>query len=103
MTLEAVAGKNPVTHVGKIYNVLAREIAETLVAKEPDITAAQCLLVSQIGAPIKEPVLLHIRLATRDRIPVSQFKNRPEEIARAHLALTSELVDGFIAGTIDVF
>jgi S-adenosylmethionine synthetase len=103
MTLEAVAGKNPVTHVGKIYSVLAREIAETLVAKEPDIIAAQCLLVSQIGAPIKEPMLLHIKLATRDGIPVSQFKNRPEEIARAHLALTSELVDGFIAGTIDVF
>ena len=42
MMLEAAAGKNPVTHVGKIYNVIAREIAETLIADEPDITAAQC-------------------------------------------------------------
>ena len=31
MSLEAAAGKNPVTHVGKIYNVVAREIAAGLV------------------------------------------------------------------------
>jgi S-adenosylmethionine synthetase len=103
MILEAVAGKNPVTHAGKVYNVLAREIAETLVAKEPDIIAAQCFLVSQIGTPINDPALLHIKLATRDRSPVAQFKNRAEEIARAHLALTSDLVDRFLAGTINVF
>jgi S-adenosylmethionine synthetase len=103
MILEAVAGKNPATHVGKIYNVLAREIAETLVAKEPDITAAQCLLLGQIGSPITEPALLHIKLATRDGTPVAQFERRAEEIARAHLARSSELVDDFIAGAIEVF
>lgn len=103
MILEAAAGKNPVSHVGKIYNVLARNIAETLVAKEPDIIAAQCFLVSQIGAPIREPRLIHIKLATRGATPVAQFKNRAEEIARGHLARTAELVSGFIAGTINVF
>ena len=103
MMLEAAAGKNPVTHVGKIYNVVAREIAEALVANEPDITAAQCFLMGQIGAPITEPALLHIKLATRDEIPVSQFERRVDEISRAHLGRTSELVDDFISGTIDVF
>jgi S-adenosylmethionine synthetase len=103
MILEAAAGKNPVSHVGKIYNVLARDITETLVAKEPDIIAAQCFLVSQIGASIREPRLIHIKLATRGATPVARFKNRAEEIARGHLARTSELVAGFIAGTINVF
>ena len=103
MTLEAVAGKNPVSHVGKIYNVLAREIAEALVVKEPGITAVQCFLVGQIGTPITEPALLHIKLATRDGTPIVQFERRAEEIARAHLARTPELVDDFIAGAIDVF
>jgi S-adenosylmethionine synthetase len=46
MVLEAVAGKNPVSHVGKSYNVLAREIAETLVAAVPEIASAQCMLGS---------------------------------------------------------
>jgi S-adenosylmethionine synthetase len=103
MSLEAVAGKNPVTHVGKIYNVLAREIAETLVKSEPDITAAQCFLVGQIGVPVTEPALLHIKLATADGTPVAQFERRAEEVARAHLARSPELVDDFIAGAIDVY
>jgi S-adenosylmethionine synthetase len=103
MVLEAAAGKNPLTHVGKIYNVVAREIAEALVAEEPDITAAQCFLMGQIGAPVTEPALVHIKLATRDGTPVAQFQRRVVEIASAHLGRTSELVDDFIAGTIDVF
>jgi S-adenosylmethionine synthetase len=103
MSLEAVAGKNPVSHVGKIYNVLARQIAEALVAGEPDIAAAQCLLLGQIGAPIAEPALVHIKLATRGRIPIAQFERRAEETARAHLGRVSELVDDCIAGAIGVF
>jgi S-adenosylmethionine synthetase len=103
MILEAVAGKNPVTHVGKIYNALARKIAETLVAYEPGIAAAQCLLLGQIGSPISKPALLHVKLATQDKSPVAQFERRVDEIAGACLDRTSELIDDFIAGAIDVF
>jgi S-adenosylmethionine synthetase len=103
MMLEAAAGKNPVTHAGKIYNVVARKIAETLVAEEPDITAAQCFLMGQIGAPITEPALVHVKLATRDGTLVAQFQRRVVDISSAHLGRTSELVDDFIAGRIDVF
>ncbi len=28
MSIEAIAGKNPVNHVGKIYNVIAQQVAE---------------------------------------------------------------------------
>jgi S-adenosylmethionine synthetase len=103
MTLEAAAGKNPVTHVGKIYNVVAREIAATLVAEVPDIGAAQCFLMGQIGAPIAEPALLHVKLATRNGIAVSQFERRVDEISRSLLGRSSELVDRFVSGAIDVF
>lgn len=37
MSLDAAAGKNPVNHAGKIYNVAAREIAGALVAQIPEI------------------------------------------------------------------
>lgn len=87
----------------QIYNVVAREIAETLVEMEADITAAQCFLASHIGSPIKQPALMHIKLATRDDIPAAQFKNRAEEVAREHLARTADLVEGFMTGTISVF
>ena len=62
MTLESVAGKNPVTHVGKLYNVAARRAAASLVTELPDLTAAEVYLVSRIGAPIAEPSLVELRL-----------------------------------------
>jgi S-adenosylmethionine synthetase len=51
-SMEALAGKNPVTHVGKLYNVVAREIAADLVASISGVAYAECYLVSRIGAPI---------------------------------------------------
>lgn len=54
MSLEAVAGKNPVSHVGKIYNLKAQEIANEL-HKTFKLKDVQVILVSQIGKPIDEP------------------------------------------------
>ncbi len=103
MILEAVAGKNPVTHVGKIYNVLARDMAAQLVTSEPEITAAQCLLLGEIGTPVTEPAMIHIRLTTRDGVPLTQIERRVQEIARSCLSRVPDLVDAFVAGTIDIF
>ncbi len=103
MVLEAVAGKNPVTHVGKIYNVLAREIAERLVATVPEIAAAQCMIASQIGAPVTEPTIVHARLATRDGVPATRLRPVVDDIVAAGLTRAPKLVDDFVAGTIDVF
>jgi S-adenosylmethionine synthetase len=43
MSLEAAAGKNPVSHVGKIYNVVAHQIAEALAATSEEIARVECL------------------------------------------------------------
>ena len=62
MSLEAAAGKNPVTHVGKLYNVLANRIARALVAEVSGVQEAYCYLVSRIGRPITEPQLVDLKL-----------------------------------------
>jgi len=62
MTLEAAAGKNPVSHVGKIYNIFALELCRTIVEKG-FARDAYCFLVSQIGKPINEPQALEIRIS----------------------------------------
>jgi len=64
MTLEAAAGKNPTTHVGKIYNLAAWDIAGRLVKKE-EIDHVNVYLVSAIGAPVNEPRALEIRAKTK--------------------------------------
>ncbi len=64
MTLEAVAGKNPINHVGKLYNIFATDLCKTIVesgyAKEAYVS-----LVSQIGKPINEPQIVDIKIKER--------------------------------------
>ena len=103
MSLEAAAGKNPVTHVGKIYNVLARKICETLVTTVPEIAAAQCLMVSQIGSPISSPALVQVKIATRDESPVDKLRRRIVEVTDDCVAGAPRLIDDFVTGAIDVF
>jgi S-adenosylmethionine synthetase len=52
---EAAAGKNPVSHVGKIYNVLSHRIANEIYTNVPDIKEVYVWLLSQIGEPIDQP------------------------------------------------
>ena len=103
MSLEAAAGKNPVTHVGKIYNVLASEISNALVATVPEIASAQCLMVSRIGKPVAEPAVLQIAIATRDGSPVAELECKINEIATNNINRVPDLVDHFVDGEIDVF
>ena len=103
MSLEAAAGKNPVTHVGKIYNIVARDIAAMLVASVPDIVAAQCFMVSRIGAPVTDPAIVQVKLATREDVPLNKVRRSVEDVAADRLSHIPKLIDDFIAGTIDIF
>ncbi|MGY6741779.1 MAG: methionine adenosyltransferase [Cecembia sp.] len=61
MSLEATAGKNAISHVGKIYNLWANEVCREL-CENGLAAAAEIFIVSQIGKPINEPTLLDIRI-----------------------------------------
>jgi S-adenosylmethionine synthetase len=52
---EAAAGKNPVSHVGKIYNVLSHRIANEIYNNVEGIKEIYVWLLSQIGQPIDQP------------------------------------------------
>jgi len=64
MSLEATAGKNPFSHIGKIYNHFAQDLSKEIVQKT-FAEKAQVLLVSQIGKPIDQPQAVHLRLHKR--------------------------------------
>ena len=102
MSLDAAAGKNPVNHAGKIYNVAARNIAEMLVTQVPEIKRAYCMIVSQIGHPLTKPAAMQIKLAT-DGVPIDQLRRRIEEVASNGVARIPALIDDFVTGKIDVF
>lgn len=85
MSLESFAGKNPITHVGKLYNVAATRLAEALVAELAGVREAYVQLVSRIGSPIGEPQAVDIRLRVDAPARASELAPRAREIARAHL------------------
>jgi len=104
MSLEAAAGKNPVSHVGMLYNVAARRAAEAIVASLPDIAQAQCYLVSEIGRPITEPAVAHLRLAPRDAAAaLDGLEAKAAEILREEIRTLPRLTESFALGDIELF
>ena len=101
MTMESVAGKNPVTHVGKLYNLLASLIAQALVEELPEVAEARCLLLSQIGRPVRDPQVADVALGCREPTPSEALAGRVEAVVRDHLTradrLWQELLEGRIA------
>jgi S-adenosylmethionine synthetase len=59
---EAAAGKNPVSHVGKIYNVLSHSIADQIYREVPGLDDVIVWLCSRIGMPINEPQVAAVRV-----------------------------------------
>jgi S-adenosylmethionine synthetase len=103
MSLEATAGKNPVSHVGKIYNVVAQRIADEIVSTIPEAASAQCFLVSEIGEPVDRPAITHVRLSTSDGSPGKAYETRIGDIVARELTSIPALVDRFVAGTLNLF
>ncbi|HLW61095.1 MAG TPA: methionine adenosyltransferase [bacterium] len=56
MGTEAAAGKNPVSHVGKIYSIFTHQVAQKVFEEVEGVREAYVWMVSQIGKPIDEPV-----------------------------------------------
>jgi S-adenosylmethionine synthetase len=103
MSLEAAAGKNPVTHVGKIYNVAARDIAQRVVETNPEVIRAECLLVSQIGAPITEPSVVEVRVEGAELQALDGMTETIRTLAAETLAGLTARIDTFMAGEVDLY
>ena len=103
MTMEAAAGKNPVSHVGKLYNVAARLIAQDVLATLPGIGAAECTLVSRISAPIDQPQVMSIRLRAADGRPTSEYAAAAEELGRDRLTGLASLSELLISGELTTY
>jgi S-adenosylmethionine synthetase len=56
-SLEAACGKNPISHVGKVYNVLAMQMAKDIIERIPTVREATVYLLSQIGEPLDQPLV----------------------------------------------
>lgn len=85
---EAAAGKNPVAHVGKIYNVLAQVLAEDILKKIRGLQDVTVWITSQIGQPISSPqaVVVEVIPASGTTLAVVRPQIRREvQLAFTHM------------------
>jgi S-adenosylmethionine synthetase len=84
-SLEAAAGKNPVSHVGKVYNVMALLIAQDIVAKVPAVRDVSVYILSQIGHPLDQPLMATATVHPKNAGLTQDAKVDVEAIIAEHL------------------
>jgi S-adenosylmethionine synthetase len=95
MSLEAAAGKNPVNHVGKLYNLVASDAAERI-NRELDAEYTAVKLLSSIGAPVTDPRAVDVDTTARQDDEVRR-------IVAAELDAIEDLTPELVAGNVRVF
>jgi len=98
MGTEAAAGKNPVSHVGKIYTILTHRIANEIYNAIEGIKEVYIWLSSQIGTPIDEPKVASAQLILEPGISMEKVAPLVREVIDLELAnissFTSDLAEG---------
>lgn len=104
MSTEAAAGKNPVTHIGKLYNILAGQIASRIIDEAgEEVREARVHLLSQIGSPIDLPAMASVELIAESDAAYERWKRRAEEIADWSLEGIEDLTGQIVKGLISIF
>jgi S-adenosylmethionine synthetase len=97
MTLEAAAGKNPVTHVGKLYNLMAGRLAATIAAEIEGVENVQCVLVGQIGRLVTDPHVADIRLACANEMKPESCRRQVTNIVQSEFSRIGQLRESLLA------
>lgn len=95
---EAAAGKNPRSHVGKIYNVLSQRLAEMIHREVDGIVEVSVWLASAIGTPIDRPRLLGVRAHLAPGASVTDVTLPCRDVVARELANISDLVAALARG-----
>ena len=97
---EAAAGKNPVSHVGKIYNLLTHRIANSVYEQVQGLEEVYIWLLSQIGKPIDQPAIAAAQVILQSGNSLESLQRSIIEVIDAELAdidkFTMDLAHGRI-------
>jgi len=99
---EAAAGKNPVSHVGKIYNLLSFRIAGRIVTEVSGVDEAYVWLLSRIGVPIDQPAIASTQLVLPATTRLGDVSSKVEGIMDDELSRLNEFCNDLAEGKIPV-
>jgi S-adenosylmethionine synthetase len=103
MSMEASSGKNPVNHIGKIYNLLSTRIARAIWAEVEGVREVRIRLLSQIGHPIDEPHVADASVITEEGVSLATIAPSIEAIVDRELANVTSVTRDVINGELSTF
>ncbi|TMA06185.1 MAG: methionine adenosyltransferase, partial [Methanobacteriota archaeon] len=104
MSMEAAAGKNPVTHVGKLYNLLSFDIADRLVKEQAGkVREVWVRIVSQIGKPIDQPQAATAQIIPEKGSNLKALEKDAAALIDEELENIYKLTDRIVAGKVRTF
>ena len=103
MSMEATSGKNPINHIGKIYNLLSTMMARECVEKVDGIEELYVRLLSQIGKPIDHPLMASVQVLPSKGFTLKTLNSEIEGIVNENLANVTCITEKVISGDLDTF
>ena len=83
---EAAAGKNPVSHVGKIYSVLTHLLANQIYTQVSGVREVFVWLCSRIGDPVDRPQVISVEVKLKDGTKLAELDEPIGEILRREMS-----------------
>lgn len=103
MSLEAAAGKNPVTHVGKLYNIMAQRIAHALISEVPEVEETYCYLLSRIGHPVADPALFEVKVRLEELSRLTELTPQITDVAHTAFSRIDSLQRDALDGSLQLW
>ncbi len=103
MSMEATSGKNPINHIGKIYNLLSTQIAQESVKKVDGIEEMYVRLLSQIGKPIDLPLVASVQVLPKKGYALKDINSEINAIVDENLANVTSITEKVIRGELKTF
>jgi len=100
---EAIAGKNPVSHIGKIYNALSFKIADEIYRNVSGFDEVFVWMYNIIGMPVNDPKAVVVQPITKDNSEINQSQiNQINELVSGNLERMDEFCKKLLSEEIEI-
>ncbi len=103
MSLEATCGKNPINHVGKLYNLLSMVAAEDIAKEVEGIEEVYIKILSQIGKPIDQPHVASVQVVPKEGFDFAKVEAQATEMMDEWLMNIPKIQQKIFKGEISTY
>lgn len=90
---EAAAGKNAVSHIGKIYNVMTHKMAHAVYEGVVGIKEIYVWLAGRIGSPVDEPAVISAQVLLEHNASFASVSKKIKEMLEREMSKTDVFCD----------